>query len=486
MDRLTTETSLFKGRDEALEANLCKAIDALRAEMDRVIEEMITHMDDASVPALLADALVEDPLEAETLLRDYLFKLGRVVTGRAIEEIDRRFPSVIEVDGKSYHRVTPTSKTYASLFGHISAKRSRYRPSGLGDAIVPTERILAIGDIAATVASEKMITLLASRVSHREARDTLMRLIGDCFAVSSMGRFAAQADETLGGTLEEDMEAIRDEEIIPDVAHSVMVSLDGVMLPMREETRGEAHRLAGWREASTGTVFLLDKDGEVLTQRYVGRLPEPNKQSLKRLLTDEVESLRKRRPDLRVIAIADAAVDNWTWLETLDPGVSLIDAWHAFAHLKECANDAFGEGTEASDAWYKKYRDILRDAQGGIERVIEAIRYLASSGRGGRIVKRELAFFRKNRPRMDYHGAQMSGSPIGSGCVEAANKVLVQQRMKLAGQRWGRAGGQGILTTRAFDKSGRYDAAFRHIVNKRKAHLPSYTPRYNLQTNLAA
>ena len=48
-----------------------------------------------------------------------------------------------------------------------------------------------------------------------------------------------------------------------------------------------------------------------------------------------------------------------------------------------------------------------------------------------------------------------------SGVVEAANKVLVNQRMKRAGMRWSVAGGQNILTFRAL--SGRFDAAWRAI-----------------------
>ena len=53
---------------------------------------------------------------------------------------------------------------------------------------------------------------------------------------------------------------------------------------------------AGWQEASTGAVLRLDRDGDVLSSRHFGRLPEEG----------------KRRPGLRLIAAADAAPDNWT------------------------------------------------------------------------------------------------------------------------------------------------------------------------------
>ena len=37
---------------------------------------------------------------------------------------------------------------------------------------------------------------------------------------------------------------------------------------------------------------------------------------------------------------------------------------------------------------------------------------------------------------MRYASLKAKGYPFGSGVVEAANKVLVNQRMKRAGQRW--------------------------------------------------
>ncbi len=47
-----------------------------------------------------------------------------------------------------------------------------------------------------------------------------------------------------------------------------------------------------------------------------------------------------------------------------------------------------------------------------------------------------------------------------SGVVEAANKVLVNQRMKRAGTRWSVEGGQNVLTLRALIRSGRFESAW--------------------------
>ena len=60
----------------------------------------------------------------------------------------------------------------------------------------------------------------------------------------------------------------------------------------------------------------------------------------------------------------------------------------------------------------------------------------------------------------------MRARDYGSGVVEAANKVLVNQRMKRA--RWSVDGGQNVLTFRALMMSGRFDAAWQAMTGRRE------------------
>ena len=67
-----------------------------------------------------------------------------------------------------------------------------------------------------------------------------------------------------------------------------------------------------------------------------------------------------------------------------------------------------------------------------------------------------------NRARMNY--AELSAADsIGSGKVEAANKMIVNVRMKRSGQRWSQEGGQAVMDLRSLDKSGRLDAAWQYV-----------------------
>ncbi len=77
---------------------------------------------------------------------------------------------------------------------------------------------------------------------------------------------------------------------------------------------------------------------------------------------------------------------------------------------------------------------------------------------------RELAFFRKNRRRMRYAALAYQAMGIGSGIVEAANKVLVAQRMN-----WRIASGQAVLPFRVLQKSGLFDLTWSDLMAARDA-----------------
>ena len=121
----------------------------------------------------------------------------------------------------------------------------------------------------------------------------------------------------------------------------------------------------------------------------------------------------------------------------------------------------------ACDPWFRKWRTVLRDEPDGVDRVVRAIRYLrskASSHHAYKELDRELRFFRKKRDRMRYAKLANNALGIGSGVVDAANKVLVTQRMKCSGMRWRITSGQAMLTFRTLHKSGLFDRAWSDLM----------------------
>ena len=245
----------------------------------------------------------------------------------------------------------------------------------------------------------------------------------------------------------------------------VQVGLDGVMMRMIAEKNGnEVIEKEGWREASCGVVTVRDDDGNRLQSRYIGRLPEGKKQSLKTQIRQELDHLLSQNPDLKLVVTADGEWGNWMFSKSLDPDVEVLDFWHAIEKLKVAADAAFGLDEKASTEWFKAKRHILRHDPKGVGKVMDALRYLLRKGRGSAEIRKVLGYFRNNRSRMNYYHVAEEGYPIGSGEVEAANKMLVTHRLKRSGQRWGRDGGQGVLAFRALLKSDRLDRAWPMIV----------------------
>ncbi|MCY4152350.1 MAG: hypothetical protein OXE94_08980 [Aestuariivita sp.] len=61
---------------------------------------------------------------------------------------------------------------------------------------------------------------------------------------------------------------------------------------------------------------------------------------MKTQLTAELFHWLKVGPNLKVVAVADGAPDNWTFLGSLCPDLSLLDYWYAAQHPKAAADAA--------------------------------------------------------------------------------------------------------------------------------------------------
>ena len=177
-----------------------------------------------------------------------------------------------------------------------------------------------------------------------------------------------------------------------------------------------------------------------------------------------MDHLLVQNPGLKLVVTADGENGNWTFSKSLNPDVEVLDFWHAAEYLKRAADAAFGSDEKASKKWFEAKRHDLRHDPKGVGKVINALRYLLRKGRGREEIRKTLGYFRNNRSRMNYYHVAKEGYPIGSGEVEAANKVLVTHRLKRSGQSWGRDGGQGVLSFRALLKSDRFERAWPMLV----------------------
>lgn len=193
--------------------------------------------------------------------------------------------------------------------------------------------------------------------------------------------------------------ALRQAERVPEEAALLVVSLDGVMVPMKESSRREkrsqpdkgAQGPAGFREAGCGTVVLYDGEGRRLSTVRYGRMPERKKATLKGQLHAEVKSLLAVRADLRMVKLADGAEDNWEFLDRICPeGERIVDFYHACEHLKAGLDCYYVEGNLKGRGAFECLRTVLKEAEDGVEQVIRALKYRRGrvGARGGSASKR--------------------------------------------------------------------------------------------------
>ena len=390
-------------------------------------------------------------------MRESVHALGCEILGACAESRDDGAPR-IERAGQIWFRVAPTPKRIMTSLGPVTYRRVRYRTGASSTSLLPVDESLGLVNDYLTRPAAQLGLMMMGHCTAREAEEFFGKVGGMTPSASTLQRLTVTMQERWERLGPETLDGIREAEDIPQDAVTASVSLDGVMVALRAGEDGRAE--ASWREAACGTVSFHDAEGERLKTIYLGRMPESGKPTLKAQLASEVAHIRRLRPELGIVAVADGAADNWTFLEGLEPETEVIDFWHACEHLRVASDHA------VAPHWFEKYREILRHDPRGVAKVIRALCHLrdraAPADRPE--LERELAFFRKHRHRMRYHALKEAGIAIGSGVVEAANKTLVAQRMKRSGMRWRIVAGQAVLTFRALLKSGRFESAWKAMI----------------------
>ncbi len=417
---------------------------------------------------------VDDFGAFEERLHAVFAEAEREVLAQELARLDMDVPAVI-VDGIVHTQVIRGEAPYLCRAGEVRVERSLYRAAGEDFSICPMELRAGIVEGYWTPWAAMLAVWAVAHLTAAETEELFGRVGGMTPSRASLDRLPRAVNLRWEDQRETFEKEIRAMESVPEQAVTVAVSLDGIMVPMKDGKRlaKEAKARAngkktgnpnGYREASCGTITFYDKQGERLQTRCVGRMPESRKKTLKAMLAAELKAVLVARPDLVVVGVADGAKDNWTYLEALLDMVLFValvlDFYHAAEHLKKAMNEAHGKGSVKADAEFQRLRLLLRDEADGVTKVINALAYQVRKHPRRKKLAKELRYFRRNRHRMDYARLKARNLPIGSGVVEAANKTLVTVRMKRAGSRWSIEGGQAVRTFRSLSKSARFDRAW--------------------------
>lgn len=395
----------------------------------------------------------------------------REVLAEELERLDVDLPYV-DIEGQRHYRVLRSSETYTTAVGSVRVMRTLYRCSG-ERAVVPLERCAGLIAGHWTPLAARQATWGVAHLTPAEGEALFRELGAMTPSKSSLDRLPKALSGVWEAQRESFEDAVRAPEQVPAQAVTLAVSLEGVRVPMKDGAR-EAKRAAaraagkqtrgpaGYQEAGCATLSFYDAAGTRLRSVRLAHMPQAKKATLKAMLSAEIHTALAQRPDLTLVKLADGAPDNWTYLADAVPaGVELVDFFHAAEQLQAAFEAAYGEHTSVAQAQSAKYRRLLRDDPGGVDKVIRALSYLRSKHPRRQRIRQVLGYFRRHRARMHYTEAAARNLPIGSGVVEAACKTLASQRLKRSGMRWRHAGGQAILTFRALVQSERFERAWK-------------------------
>ena len=226
----------------------------------------------------------------------------------------------------------------------------------------------------------------------------------------------------------------------------LMVQTDGSMLPMRGSEP--------WKEVKLGVVVRTENHlqgskghrGAISEARYVGVLGAKKEfsESLDKVL--QVEQVHKTS---NVVWVGDGAPWIWNLASTLSPkAIQILDWYHAVEHALECGQ-ALLRGSSLFNDWEKTCRHLL--ARGQIDELVrqlmDCLEYV--DGEAVKAINDLIRYYRNNAERMRYDVYHAAGLPIGSGIVESAHGHVIQQRMKLTGQRWSMLRARRMVRLRA-------------------------------------
>jgi hypothetical protein len=291
---------------------------------------------------------------------------------------------------------------------------------------------------------------LGTRLPFAEAAEVLIETRGIAMDHDTLRRWTERAGQVAATETDAAVAAwyARYPESCPGPALQV-VSVDGAMVPLQHGVWAEVRTLAIGESTQ-------DASGQAQTTRlsYCSRLSTA--EEFGRVSTLETHR-RGTRAAGTVVAVTDGARWIQGWIDGQRPdAVRILDFAHAVEHLGAVAKAWFGAGTADASEWLGVQAHALRHGQEAS--VLATLAELgATPGDAGDLAMAAHQYLASRREQIRYADFVAAGYPIGSGCVESANKLVVEARLKGAGMHWARATVTPLLELRTLLRNDRWE-----------------------------
>jgi hypothetical protein len=299
---------------------------------------------------------------------------------------------------------------------------------------------------------EKMV-YVAQMNCYEESSEVLKQFLGVEVSTMQIHRVANTYGKLIEDEIVENQTKPQERKLVDIKKEEVVYAeADGAMMLTRDE---------GWKEVKVGRVFKSSACLSVGDSEERGWIKESEYEAY---LGDYRQFARRFESKLddysvlgnRLVFISDGAgwIKNWV-TETYPNATQILDWYHCKEHLCQFAEIYF-EDIGQRNKWIEEQEDLLYKSQGA--QAVKNIQSLNALNSKKKKAKQELlAYYKSNLYRMDYKRYRSIGAGIiGSGAIEAANRTVMQKRMKLSGQRWSIQGAQHMLHLRTTNLSGKW------------------------------
>ena len=301
----------------------------------------------------------------------------------------------------------------------------------------------------------ELICLLGQSQVFADGQQLFLQMMGIDMGEKQIQRVSEYYGERLEEKQAKEIEVAAPTPYKAQADEKTYIMVDGSMLFTREE---------GWKEIKVGRIFsennriaIQQNKNTIVDSQYVCHLG------------DHTEFLAKmewhidNHPELK-ICIADGAPWIWKWIEAKYPEiVQILDFYHVVEKLSHYALCQIENKTKR-DAWMHKKKERLLNNE--VDKIIQQLEGTVGRNTEAEKARKDvLRYYQTNLKRMQYKTYQDAGYLIGSGAIESAHRNVVQQRLKLSGQRWSKKGAQKIVNLRACHKSNQWGQIIELIKN---------------------
>jgi hypothetical protein len=247
---------------------------------------------------------------------------------------------------------------------------------------------------------------------------------------------------------------------------SLLLSVDGAMIPLVHGQWTEVRTLA------VGEVQppIASPTGPVIHTTSLSYFSRRSESST----FGDLATLELHRRGIEGARRVGAVVDGAVWCQSFvdlhyPEAVRILDFAHAAEYLTAIGQTSGADGPLLSPLQLVELRHALK--HDGPTAVMQQLRALVATQPANAELASQLAYLETRMAQLQYPHFIADGWPIGSGMVESANKLVVEDRLKGAGMHWAEANVNPMLALRNEVCNDRWEESWTVIEREQRGQV---------------